>query len=284
MRTDVADRRDELDWRRMDRAGLDQAYNNAAAVSGSAETVAGWERQSAEMRGRMPQNLDLAYGPRPRNRIDFLSAGPGAPTLVFVHGGYWQMRSKETFTFAAAGPLAAGLNVALVGYTLAPDATLDAMVAEVGAALDHLGRELPGLGGDPGRLWISGWSAGAHLAVTALGHPLVRGALAISGLYDLEPIRHCYVNDKLGLDDAAALRNSPIRHLPEKSPPVLVAVGGAELPHMRAQSRDFAAARAQKGLPGRFEEIPEADHFSILEEMARPDGRLTALARELVGG
>lgn len=274
----------ELDWRRLDRAGLDQAYNNAAAVPDSAEIVAGWERRSADLRRRMAASLDLAYGPRARNRIDFLAASPGGPTLVFVHGGYWQMRSKETFTFAAAGPLAAGINVALVGYTLAPEATLDTMVAEIRAALDHLGRELPGLGGDPGRLWISGWSAGGHLAVTALGHPLVRGALAISGLYDLEPIRHSYVNDKLGLDEAAALRLSPIRHVAAPSPPVVVAVGGAELPLMRAQSRDFAAARAAEGLAGRFEEIPGADHFSIMEEMARPDGRLAAMVRELVAG
>jgi acetyl esterase/lipase len=268
----------------MDRAALDLAYNNAAAVENSAEILAGWEARSAAFRRERAGRLDLAYGPRPRNRIDLFVAAHSAPTLVFVHGGYWQMRSKETFSFAAAGPLAVGVNVALAGYTLAPEASLDEMVAEIHAALDFLAAELPALGADPGRLWLSGWSAGAHLAVMALDHKLARGALAISGLYDLEPLRHTYVNDKLGLDADGARRNSPILHLPSSGPPVLVAVGGAELPLMRAQSRNFAAARAAKGLPGAFEEIPGADHFSIMEEMARADGRLTMMIRDLAKG
>src|SRR3954468_20012929 len=184
-----------IDWRALGRAELDAGYNNAAAVPGSAEIMAGFEERSATMRAAHPQHLDLVYGPRPRNRIDFLPAGEGAPVLVFIHGGYWQMRSKETFTFAASGPLAHGISMALVGYTLAPDATLDEMVAEIRAALDFLGAELPRLGGDPSNLWISGWSAGGHLAAMNRDHPLVRGGLAISGIYDLEPIRHIYVND-----------------------------------------------------------------------------------------
>lgn len=274
---------DVPDWRHMDRATLDRAYNNGAAVAGSAAIMDRFEALSAAFRQRRPETLDLPYGPRPRNRIDFFSAGQGAPTLVFIHGGYWQMRSKESFSFLAAGPLGIGVSTALVGYTLAPEATLDDMVLEIRAALDWLGAELPALGGDPSRVWLSGWSAGGHLAAVTLDHPLARGVLAVSGLYDLEPIRHTYVNDKLGLDEEAAQRNSPIRHLAPASPPVIVAVGGGELPLMRAQSRDYAAARAAKGLPGRFDEIPGADHFTILDELARPDGRLTAMVGELIG-
>ena len=137
---------ESLDWRSLDRASLDKAYNNAAAVADSAAIVAAWEEESARLRRRYPETLDLAYGPRPRNRIDFLKGAPEAPTLVFLHGGYWQMRSKESFTFVAGGPLSAGFNVALVGYTLAPEASLDEMAAEVHSALDWLAGELPALG------------------------------------------------------------------------------------------------------------------------------------------
>ena len=189
------------------------------------------------------------------------------------------MRSKESFTFIAGGPLSAGYNVALVGYTLAPEATLDEMAAEILAALDWLTGELPALGVDSGNICLSGWSAGAHLAVGAMGHPSVRGCLAISGLYDLEPIRFCYVNDKLGLDAAAARRNSPIHHLPLASPPLTIAVGTSELPLMRRQSADYAAACVAGGLPVVFCEVPGADHFTILDEIARPDGRFTAILR-----
>jgi acetyl esterase/lipase len=104
-----------------------------------------------------------------------------------------------------------GINVALVGYTLAPDASMDDMVAEVRHAIDWLTSALPALGGDPSKLVLSGWSAGAQLAAVAMDHPSVRACLAISGIYDLEPMRHCYVNDKLGLDEASAARNSPSR-------------------------------------------------------------------------
>jgi len=275
---------DVADWRGMDRPTLDRAYNNAAAVPASAEIVAGWERRSAALRSLMPAHLDLRYGDLPRNRIDYLSAGPGTPTLAFIHGGYWQMRSKETFTFAAEGPLALGISMAFVGYTLAPEATLDTMVSEIRTALDFLGERLAGLGGDPRRLWLSGWSAGGHLAAMALNHSKVRGGLAISGLYELEPIRRCYVNDKLMLDEAAAARNSPIRHLPSTSPPLTVVVGGGELPEMRRQSADFAAARRGRGLPGGFFEVAGEDHFTIMEHMARPDGALAQHMEELIFG
>src|ERR1700719_4363635 len=123
--------RPHLDWRSLDRASLDKAYNSAAAVPNSAAMIAAWDGRSAAVRQQRGAVLDLAYGPRPRNRIDFLKvAAPRAPTLVFVHGGFWQMRSKDSFTFVAAGPLAMGINVALVGYTLAPDASMDDMIAE----------------------------------------------------------------------------------------------------------------------------------------------------------
>ena len=115
----------------------------------------------------------------------------------------------------------------------------------------------------------------------AINHPSVQGCLAISGIYDLEPMRFCYVNDKLGLDEAAARRNSPIHHLPLTSPPLTVAVGGNELPLMHRHSSDYAEACAERGLPVIFCEVPGADHFTILDEIARPDGRLTAILRNL---
>jgi acetyl esterase/lipase len=165
------------------------------------------------------------------------------------------MRAKENFTFVATGPLMIGMNVARVGYTLAPAASMDEIVAEIGSALDWLTAELPALDGDPEKLLLSGWSAGAQLAAMNMHHPSVRGCLAISGIYDLEPMRHCYVNDKLGLDEAMALRNSPIRLQPSAKVPLAIVVGGAELPLMRQQSADYAGARSRQGLPALLREF-----------------------------
>ena len=197
------------DWCNMSREQRDLGLNNGVAVPGSGEIVAGWTERSAELRARHGAHLDLRYGPRERNRIDFLKAADGGPTLLFIHGGYWQTRAKETFTVFANGPMAHGINVALIGYTLAPDATLDEIVAEIHAGLDFLAEQLPALGGDAGRIVVSGWSAGGHLTSMALSHPHVKAGMAISGIYDLEPIRHSYLNVKLGLDEAMSRRNSP---------------------------------------------------------------------------
>ncbi|MBN9582874.1 MAG: alpha/beta hydrolase [Afipia sp.] len=272
---------DAPDWRTLTREQLDQGLNNSLAVADSAAIIAGWDPPSVALRARHPQYLDLRYGPRERNRIDLLQAGRGGPTLVFIHGGYWQARAKEDFTFCAAGPLAHGIDVALIGYTLAPDVRLGQIVEEIHAGLDHLARELPALGGDPQRIIVSGWSAGAHLSAMALGHPHVRAALLISGVYDLEPIRHSYLNAKLDLDDATIRANSPLLQAGGIDKPAAIVVGSAELPLLRAQSANFAAHRARHGLPVVYEEIPGANHFSILEQLASPAGRLTALVRDL---
>jgi arylformamidase len=272
---------DTPDWRSMSQQELDLGLNNGVAVAGSAELVAGWDRRSAEMRTQYPNYLDLRYGPRERNRIDFLKAADNGPTLLFIHGGYWQTRAKETFALFAGGPMAHGINVALIGYTLAPDATLDEIVAEIHGGLDFLAAQLPDLGGDPDRIVVSGWSAGGHLTSMALSHPHVKAGMAISGIYDLEPIRHSYLNVKLGLDEAMSRRNSPMMQAGGVLKPLSLVVGSAELPLLRKQTADFAGHRAKYGLPVTYEEVPGTNHFSIMDELMSPTGRITTLIRQV---
>ena len=271
----------ELDWRTISRQELDLGLNNGVAVAGSADIVAGWERRSAELRARYSDHLDLRYGRRVRNRIDFIKVAEKAPTLVFIHGGYWQHRAKEIFALFGEGPMAHGINVALFGYTLAPDATLDEIVAEIHGGLDFLAGRLPDLGGDASRIVVSGWSAGGHLTAMALSHPQVKAGMAISGIYDLEPIRASYLNIKLGLDEAMSRRNSPMLQPGGALKPLALVAGAAELPLLRRQTADFAGHRARHGLPVIYEEIPGADHFTIMNEMMSPAGRITTLIRQL---
>jgi acetyl esterase/lipase len=254
----------------MDRAALDAAYNNSAAVKNSAQIVAGWQQRSARVREKYSDGLDLRYGPAPRNRIDLFEAKKNSPLLVFIHGGYWQMREKETFAFIVPGPLAHGISVALVGYTLAPEKRMDGIVGEIRTAISHLDSKT-------NRVIVSGWSAGGHLAAMAMQMPAVNAGLAISGLYDLEPIRHCYVNDKLRLDAHEASRNSPIS-MPAFSEPITVAYGKNELPELCRQSEEYAKAVKQAKLLA----LPNHNHFTILEELASPDGALTREVLALV--
>jgi acetyl esterase/lipase len=272
---------DAPDWRSMSQQELDLGLNNGTAVAGSGELVNGWEQRSADLRKRHPDHIGLRYGPRERNLIDFLKVRDKAPTLLFIHGGYWQMRAKEAFTMFAEGAMAHGINVALIGYTLAPEATLEAIVAEIHQGIDYLAGQLPVLGADAGGIVVSGWSAGGHLTAMALSHPKVKAGMAISGIFDLEPIRHSYLNVKLKLDGPMSRRNSPMAQPGGPMKPLALVVGAAELPLLRKQTADFAGHRAKYGLPVAYEEIPGANHFTIMDEMQSPNGRITTMIREL---
>ena len=272
----------ETDWRAMDQAQLDAGLNNGTAVAGSADITAGWVKRSEAMKAKYPDQLDLSYGPGARHRLDLLKVTEGGPTLVLIHGGYWQMRSKDFFTCFAAGPMAHGINVAVIGYTLAPEATLEEIVAELHAGVDMLVNKASTLGIDANRIVVGGWSAGGHLTATTLTHPAIKGGVAISGIYDLEPIRHSYLNEKLKLDEAMAVRTSPLMQDGGPAAPLSLVVGGHELPLLRQQTADMAAFRAAHGLPVSYEEIPGADHFTIMEQLESPTGRITTLIKQMV--
>jgi len=163
----------------MDRAELDAAYNNTAAVPERDAIVADWAARSARVRREIAGHLDLAYGDTPRERLDlFLAADPDAPTLAFIHGGYWQINDlvKESFAFFAEGLLPLGINLAVIEYTLAPMARLERIVAEVRRSVRWLAEHLAEYGADPTRLYISGHSAGGHLTAMTMPLPEVRSA------------------------------------------------------------------------------------------------------------
>jgi arylformamidase len=259
-------------------------YNNAAAVADSGARLARWAEHSAAVRSADHARLDLAYGPRPRNRLDYFPSGKfAAPLFVFIHGGYWQRNDKESFAFVSEGPRARGINVAVIGYTLAPDARLSSIVEEIWQALDFLSGRAGEMGFDSDAVFVGGWSAGGHLAA-AMEHPAVRGGLAISGIFDLEPIALSYLNEKLQLDTAEIETLSPTRKLPRKWLPLRLCVGENELPELQRQSAAYAEAAKTRGLPVSLTVLPGHNHFSILDELKVCDGVLVdELVRLLPG-
>jgi arylformamidase len=260
-------------YRGMDRAQLDAAYNNGAAVPERDAIIADWARRSDRLRSQQQGHLDLQYGDSARERIDlFLAADPKAPTLAFIHGGYWQMNNKEDYAFLGEGTLPHDINLALIEYTLAPTARLDQIVAEVRRAVQFLAEHLGDYGADPERLYVSGHSAGGHLTAMTMPLRVVRGGIAISGIFDLEPIRLNYLNEKLRLDEEEAERNSPLFHFPPMAGELVVTYGTRELPELCRQSIDYAQAWAERELPGHLLPIDGADHFTILEALANPQG------------
>ena len=182
-------------YRGMERAALDVAYNNTAAVGQTkrAAYVADWTRRSDAIRTSPGAQLDLRYGDGARQRLDVFPCGtPGAPTLSYIHGGYWQMNDKEPYAFLGEGLRGAGFNLALIEYTLAPAARMDQIVGEVRRAVVWVIDHAKELGGDSARVYVSGHSAGGHLTAMAMTESRLAGGVAISGIYDLEPIRLNY--------------------------------------------------------------------------------------------
>jgi arylformamidase len=270
---------DDIIWRGMTRAQLDAAYNNSAAVKNSAEKLAEWKERSKRVRAERSELLDRVYGTRPRNRIDIFRCGKTqAPLLVYIHGGYWQRNAKEFYACLAEGPLVRGFDAAMVGYTLAPEATLTEIVGEVRAAIRWLRLQGPPLGVAAAKLIVSGWSAGGHLTAMALGE--ADAGMAISGIFDIEPCRLNYLNDALKMTMEEQHLLSPIYQLPPRSPALVLAYGTAELRELQRQSRDYHEARRRARLPSQLLPLEGHDHFSILEELASATGKLTeALVR-----
>jgi arylformamidase len=275
-----------------ERAALDAEYNLRAAVPEHLSYFARYEAASAALRARCRGRLDLAYGATPRQAIDlFLPDSGDAPLLVFIHGGYWQSRDRKDFSFVAAPWLERGVAVALIGYELAPAVRMDAIVEQMRTGLVWLHRHGQSHGCDPARLFVAGHSAGGHLAAMALatdwrrfGLPedAIKGVCAISGVFDLEPIRRCYLNEVVGLDPDEARRNSPI-HLPLHGRcPVTVAVGELETRAFHEQSRAFAAKLERADWPCELLVQLGVDHFGIVMSMAAANAPIVrAIARQM---
>jgi arylformamidase len=263
-----------MNWGTMSRAERDAAYDNIAAVTDSTALNTARAEASAAFRAAHAGHLDLRYGPRERNTWDLFPANdPNAPCLVFIHGGYWQRNSKDQFASLIAGPHALGWAGALPGHTLAPDASLTEIVAEINAALDWLAanRRAHGIGGP---VVLSGWSAGGHLTALCLGHPLINAGLAISGIFELGPLRDTVLNDKLRLTDTEIETLSPLR-APMIYKPLAIAYGTAELPPLVADSRALHERRSAAHLPGALIPAPSGNHFTIVRQLQDECGILT---------
>jgi arylformamidase len=248
---------------------------------------------SETARRTLPCHLDVSYGDTALQKLDiFPAARAPAPVKVFFHGGYWRALDKSTYRFIAVSPAPAGIATVLVNYDLCPAVTLDDIVGQTIASLAWVYRNGAAYGCDPQRLYVSGNSAGAHLAAMALaqdwtphGLPadLVKGACCITGIYDLAPVLRVDANAEIRLQPDMVARNSPLSlPLPAK-PPVIVAVGGDETPLWIRQSTDYAAMLRAHGVPTELMVIPGVHHFSITRSLADPAGVLPTAIRRQIG-
>jgi arylformamidase len=267
---------------------LERDYSPSSCVADLDALLAAYRTESERARAAVPPQTH-AYGALPSERVDVFSAGPGSPAHVFVHGGYWQELSKDDSSFPGPAFVERGITYIAVDYGLAPEFTLDQIVAQVRAALAWVHTHADGLGVDPRGLVVSGSSAGAQLAAMAtLTHwsrdempaDLIGGLVLMSGVYDLRPLVDTYINDAVRMDRAVAERNSPLLHVARGSarpgvPPVppipaVIAWGEHETGAFKQQSARFADAWQRAGHPVTRLEAAARNHFDIVHDLADP--------------
>lgn len=266
-------------------------YNNRALVPQAGEIMAGWTAASKSLRRRMAGLYDLRFGEGPAERLDLFPArADGAPLFVFIHGGYWRAMDKSDFSFIAPPLVAAGISVAVLNYSLAPKARIEDMALENVRALAWLYRNAGRYGFDANRIHVGGHSAGGHLTAmmmcarwsdvgSDLPADLVKGGVAMSGLYDLEPIRLAkFLNDDLRLDSNSVARLSPAYMKPAGNAPLLTCVGGEESSEFKRQNR-LIGRRWKKNFAGDIA-LPGLNHFTVCDALAQPE---SALFKAVVG-
>ena len=260
---------------------LDAQYNLRALVPDVAARYEEFcDHESRKLRAEVDHRLDVPFGPTIAEHVDVYPApggasrDGGAPVLVYVHGGFWVLRTSKEFGFVARGPGSRGVATVVTNYALAPAVTMGEMVRQTRAAVAWAYRNAESFGGDPHRLHVAGHSAGGHLAATLLttdwegdyGLPkdTVKSVTAISGLYDLSPFPYTFLQPKLGLTADEILAYSPILHVPDEAPPLLLPYGERETDGFKGQSGDFHAACKAEGLDATLLPIPGKNHFDIL--------------------
>jgi len=258
-------------------------YNQGLNVPDKAALLARRSEISKRVRERIPSVLDMPYGPGEKERLDIYPGPAGSPVAIFIHGGYWQRYDKSEVAFLAEPVTRAGMTLVAINYELCPATTLEKIVIQVRAACAWVYRNVA----ERRRVLVFGNSAGGHLTAmmmatdwreldASLPQDVIKGGLAISGLYDLEPLLHTTINDALALDPAQARKLGPIHGKRATGAPLHLAVGELESTEFHRQTQLLVERWA---VPSTV--IPKRNHFDMLLEFAEPRSVMMGLLREL---
>lgn len=278
-----------------DQHGLDRAYDQRAWAANMEDVLAEYATASEQARKRLGRPTIYSYGPTPIERVEvFQTSAPLAPVLIFIHGGAWRRGTAADYSFLAEMFVDAGVNYVAVDFTpvTTVDGDLRAVASQVTRAIAWVGTHAERFGGNPDRVYLAGHSSGAHLAAAAvtadwteLGatKDILKGALLISGMYDLRPVRLSARNSYVRLDDTSEAALSPARHLSGLDVPLIVAWGSKESPEFIRQGQAFVSAG--KALAKHIEgiQVNGLNHFEILKTLAQKQSSIGRAALDLIG-
>lgn len=282
----------DLIYKNYNQEELDLEYDMRRRCPHFAETLASMVPHTKRAISNFECKIDVEFGEKSGEKLDIWPGRGGSPILLFIHGGYWKAYDKNMFSFVAERFVEAGACVILNNYDLCPSVTMDEIIQQNRAALAWIYTNANNIGGDPGRIHVTGHSAGGHLTAMMLatnweqyGLPfdLINGAVPLSGLFDLEPIRLSYLNAELHMDKDESHRNSPIHNIPKWMPPTVVAVGGGETDEFRRQSRIYTDACRDAGFDVSYLEVGQYDHVSVPGEYRNKLSPLTSVLFSQMG-
>lgn len=259
-------------YKQYDQTALDRQYNNRQHVRDFATYLNRWELLSRQTEKKYPSIKDIAYGNTAHELMDiYPSFQPHSKTLIFIHGGYWQRLDKADFQFIAEAFRDYGVTTVLLNYPLAPNVSIDKIIASCRGAIHWLHNNVAAYNGEADQLYVAGHSAGGHLVAMMMADPknpkdLIKGACVISGLFNLIPIQLSDINQGMNMDMETAVRNSPVQLLPTTQCPLVVAVGNDETDEFLDQSRELFTCW-KENTPIEFLELKGLNHFSIVETM-----------------
>lgn len=282
-----------------DREALDKQYNNRERFSDFAEHFENWKRWSAETRKKIPCVIDVAFGTSEFEKLDifpsgassaasFLSSEKNAPILLMIHGGYWYSLDKSDYSFPAEGLTPHGVMMIANNYDLAPHVTMDEIVRQNREAVRWIWNNAKRFGGDPSRLYVCGHSAGAHLAAMLIAtdwpsygqempEDVIKGACLIGGIFDLEPIRLSFLNQKLNLTTDDVRLFSPILQKYDLSAPIKLVVAIDESPEFHRQSQEMDRFWRKLGFPSELIVPPGLNHYNVANQLIRADSDLVQM-------
>lgn len=272
-------------YRGLSLAELEREYNPASNIANVGELHARRRARAVAAQANLSRALDVPYGGSGGETLDIFFAGRGeAPIQIFFHGGSWKGQDKANYSFIAEPLGAQGVISVNVNYDLCPNVTIDQLIEQCRRALAWVWANARIMGGDPNRISVCGHSAGAHIACRMLEtdwsqhgrtpDDVVKGAMLVSGLYDLEPIRLSSTNADVRLTPTDVVCESPMSRPLRRRAPVFITCGTDDNGEFRRQSKDFAAALAGRSYGAEYVETPGYNHFSILEALADPDHML----------
>lgn len=253
-------------YRDMSKDELNKAYNLRDTVGNYEELIDSFKQRSQRTYQKHMNTRDISYGSGLRNKFDFFpNRIKNVPTVIFIHGGYWQATEKETYAFIVDG-LCDKFNVILPEYTLAPEADMTTIVNEIRGFLDFLSKNTERFNITNGRVCLVGHSAGGHLTALHREHPLISHIMPLSALVDLEPISLTSINDALQLTEKEVDDLSPINQKINRTIPAAVHVGALEPDELLRHSGIYAQKMIGEGNTLLYSQLKNRNHFNLLDE------------------